>query len=430
MFLNHLKCLTLVALVFLAANPLRGQKLIIYRSDSLCGYSDVNGNIVIKPKYIAVTWFDEGYATVTGLNGKTGLIDSNGKACIPLIYDVVMRDRNGYVVQKSGKYGYYFDGFKKVISPKLEYLAAADGNHFILIKNGKKGVREYKNDKWGKTIIPFSYNDLYYEGNIKLFYDDIPDSAEYSTLLGTDSTIFFDRDGKIISPDFNEHTNPSDIGRQYGISEFENNDSALWNSYNEFSKCQMYKDSLKRWGYKLGDSIFIPPVYDSLVRISYDSTSCGVFLAYKNGLWGMVNKNNTWNIPLKYKYLSKPIVLNNTQPSTVMVVKKDSFFGIIKSLNDRIDFSGGDTFLLDAKYDNIEEKTMPPLNHGTTYGFLLEKDGKYGFLFENGILIEPEFSSIRFLGFFEFYNLEAIECYKSGKYVGWVSDKGVRYFKD
>lgn len=85
--------------------------LIPIKKNGLWGYSDINGNIVIEPKYREGDSFKEGLAVIKDFNeekavNKYGVINIKGDSVIKPEYDYIKGYKNGFTVVKQGeKYG-------------------------------------------------------------------------------------------------------------------------------------------------------------------------------------------------------------------------------------------------------------------------------------------------------------------------------------
>lgn len=98
--------------------PLANIKLIPYRKGNLWGFSDVNRNVLIEPKYELAEPFREDMAHVE-LNGKSGFIDPTGREIIFNKYARVYNFSEGLAGFYDKRGGGYIDkNFQEIISPK------------------------------------------------------------------------------------------------------------------------------------------------------------------------------------------------------------------------------------------------------------------------------------------------------------------------
>lgn len=87
-----------------------------------CGAIDTMGNVIIQPKYEEVWVATKSNIMAAKLNGKYGILDENGKAIQPFIYDnLECQHYNGgaFILKKKEKFS-YADSTGKIIS-KREY---------------------------------------------------------------------------------------------------------------------------------------------------------------------------------------------------------------------------------------------------------------------------------------------------------------------
>lgn len=115
--------------------PSEGIFRILNDTEDKMGYADMNGKILVSPKYDAVTPFSEGMAAVANgtqkidisdgegrfvfKGGSWGFIDKKGKEVIPLMYDSIAspcRFENGKIkVLKNGCWFYIDKNNKQII---------------------------------------------------------------------------------------------------------------------------------------------------------------------------------------------------------------------------------------------------------------------------------------------------------------------------
>jgi len=119
------------------------------------GYVDKTGKEVIPLKYVRVSYFNEGLASVSNKRNLFGVIDKKGKVVIPFKYYYISDFKNGFAVA-SKKIGYQSHEYsnKKYHS----YIAA-----LLKEKNPNYVGIDYTMgiiDKTGKEISPFKYDSI------------------------------------------------------------------------------------------------------------------------------------------------------------------------------------------------------------------------------------------------------------------------------
>ena len=134
----------------------------IVRLNGKWGMINTEGKVVIPLKYDCVDYFSEGLAYVK-LNGKYGFVDTTGKVVIPLKYDSVGKFDEGLAsVFLNGKRGFVDKTGKEVVPPKYDFIY-----DFV---EGLAKVRLYDKfgfiDVTGKEVVPPKYDQVwgFYEG--------------------------------------------------------------------------------------------------------------------------------------------------------------------------------------------------------------------------------------------------------------------------
>lgn len=179
--------------------------------DSLCGYTNVDGEIIIEENYKSCGLFSEGLALVVNLNNEILFIDKTGEVII----------ETGLI----SKYPDYIRccGFKNGVTLIEDY---GEGESYVLQKNGKFILENYKNnvvtltelencfiqfEKGGWSYTPGGFNSASNElenvGIVDQFGNEIIKS-KYSSL-------------SIVK--FNQYLIIASKGRRYGIIDFNDN---------------------------------------------------------------------------------------------------------------------------------------------------------------------------------------------------------------
>src|SRR6056297_1414971 len=129
---------------------------------------DKKGNVVVEYPYIEYTYnvHTDIIPVAKSDTGKYGIMNARGELVVPLKYDKIksfamLRDVNNFIVfQRDGKWG-VIDRFGNIIIPFLyahenksfSGVFFADNQRFLVKKNGKYGLVNYKNE----FIIPREY---------------------------------------------------------------------------------------------------------------------------------------------------------------------------------------------------------------------------------------------------------------------------------
>ncbi len=143
------------------------------------GFVDSRGELLIRPKYDKVYYFDDGIAAVSvggvyGYGGKWGFINDDGKEIIPLKYDHVTDNSVGYLeilggdmqvysfswglirVCLDGKEGLLTWKGEVVLPPKYDQIFHFEGDATFVELNKKYGLI----NRSGKEIVAPKYDEL------------------------------------------------------------------------------------------------------------------------------------------------------------------------------------------------------------------------------------------------------------------------------
>ena len=147
------------------------------------GFRDLDGKIVIEPKFDAAEMFSEGYSAVQ-LGSKWGLIDESGKYIIEPKFEYLGSVHNGLSsFRANDKYGFVDITGQEKIEPQFDWVDEfSEGLCAVRNDKGKHGYI----DTTGKIIIgfQFQYANKFENGQAKF---------ELNNLWGT-----VDNTGKII----------------------------------------------------------------------------------------------------------------------------------------------------------------------------------------------------------------------------------------
>jgi len=177
--------------------------------DGLWGYMDMNGEIIIEPKYEMDTWagfepdyyFDEKYNFSEGLaavclDGKIGYIDINGEEVIPFVFDEAYMFEDGqarvFVKNSSGNYcyGVIDTAGNWVISPEWDSIWKLENGTYNVYTGDKEGVI----GRNGEQIMDAVYDWIYYDGELNGYIFRI--DGEEGVLYSDGNTIMdYDDDG-------------------------------------------------------------------------------------------------------------------------------------------------------------------------------------------------------------------------------------------
>ncbi|WP_028785996.1 WG repeat-containing protein [Terrimonas ferruginea] len=404
----------LVVLFVSACFTLNAQSILVpYRIKDKWGYSDLKGKIKIKPQFDNTYFFHGDYATVIS-GGRAGLINRSGKIVIPFNYSELTVEKNGIrATTKSGLTGYYDLNTKKLLVDTLYLGISVDGSLLLVMdKNYKRGIFDMHSKKW---IAPVEYNMaepiynsstvLVARNNQKYLIPVLPDGP-----------------GKI-TPYIEDY---SDMEELIPVKIGQGRDSSrpIEATPSTIPPPAFYESRLFREENKYGfifspvlGSDSIPAMYDSIDRIKERERFLGV---QNGGRWGIVNSKNQIILPLEYPTLD---LANSDIPNNLFVV----------SINNKKTVITQTGAILAKDYDAVF-----PL----TQSYILEKNGKKGLLIavdrDAPVIIEPAFDYIiNYVHSVPLPNNDHIKFWmvtiRTGEYSdhrGFISEKGVQYFKD
>lgn len=279
---------------------LRGykNKQLLVEKDSLYGFIDCKGQIIINPQYQDADLFREGLAAVS--NGrKYGFIDLKGDTVIPFLYDdTFMGFKNGLSDVTLNDSCGYIDKQGKVIVPFMyetcypfmsDYaqVRTFDGDELLIDRNGKAYNEDDINEKH-RLWIP---REVY------------PGSFTTSTGQGRTNS----EGDTIVPPIFKVTGNLSD--RMYIVQDKNNN---KWGAYNykgqfvvrcKFDEIWHFNEGLAnfklngKWGFvdKKGQ-IIIEPIFEYASQFNN-----GLAYVEINGKSGFINKKGTFMIEPKFE---------------------------------------------------------------------------------------------------------------------------------
>ncbi len=460
------RILNLIICFFSFINILYGQtfELIPFRKDSLFGFADSKGKIVIEPRYDRVDFFSKNVARVS-INGLTAYINKTGEfiiqpkytyveyfpeykmvkiisrdsfgytdesynVLIPLIYDYVTDIKDGYVIgQKQNEY--FLIDIKGKWIKKLPYDLIYLGN---TVKEGavfKELMYVKKNDKMGcisktgEELIPTKYDNIqiYRNDTLTLFTNGRMGLSKssgkeilapvYDNFFIQDKLFFIEKNSKWTILDHNF--------KKILPFEFDTLTSASTND-----KFIIRKDG-KYGVFSTKTYLDIPPIYQTLREVElFHKKPCTFaphgFLVSMDSLYGVVDTLNNILIPIKYPFTFKNKFDNPNY----------SMFGWADTLGNRM------LAKLNGRAGVIDSngKEIVPFIYYAVGGFKTnysmvqidaepgEISGKWGIVNYSGKeVLRPKYDSIRDLGN-GFYEVHINQRF------GYVTVDGVEFFDD
>ena len=181
-----------ILLFLLSFEIVQAQKLVPYTKNKLWGYSDLEQNVVISPKYKRADLFHNGLARVKSAeNDLYGIINENDEVIIPFEYEssaTLGHYVNDRIYFKKGELFGFFNGKGEVVIPaqfELVYGFSENSPRIPAKKNGKFGIIDIN----GNTVLPFEYPSM-----------SKPGESGYITVFTDKGNGVIDMTGKFIVP--------------------------------------------------------------------------------------------------------------------------------------------------------------------------------------------------------------------------------------
>jgi hypothetical protein len=261
--------------------------------DSLWGFADVNGNIVIKPQFKSEpSYFRDGYAIIVKKDGKFDYIDENGKLMNKNYFAITPFSEGLAVTVEENSYPVVVDkNFNKVFEMK-------SAQEIGIFSEGLARFRNYKQmwgflDKAGKIAIKpiYDYAESFSEGLALIEAKDtglVPFKA------------FIDKEGNIIAKyDYEKYSKIRNFSD--GMSAFF--EGSGWGFFDNKGKVAIKSDS--GW-------------------IEVTDFKNGYASVLKNDKWGLIDKSGEMILKAEYIY---PVTIHSDL-GAVMVNNKVGFIGI------------------------------------------------------------------------------------------------------
>lgn len=348
------------------------KRVLKYKENGKYGLIDYTGKVIVKAIYEEIEGLENKESElIVKKDGKYGVINDRGVKLISEEYDGIVADGyyteenkyalSGYVISNKTnngyRYGYLNYKLEKIL--KTEYnelsrvLEISDGQDVYIIasKNGKFGVT-----KNNKTLINYDYQDIEYDANNNLF------KLQRNLQFGV-----ADINGKSILP------------VKYKELEFKGvYIQALENGKEDYTYFNSKGNEIKE------------PKYTSVLKTSENNYYITI---NKEGLYGIINKDEKELVENKYNYLE------HLFDEYFIAAKDDGNLGIINAK---------DSILVDFKYEVLQkiqdtkvvEAKILKENTSELYGKDMEK----------------------------IYTINNAYIYKNDNYIEVYSEKDTKYF--
>ncbi len=279
------------------------------RGKELYGCIDRSGNVVIPPRYKKKTSiddfkFDGGFAIVTDIKGKKGIIDRQGNYVLEPVYDGIWKREYEY---GSRCYCQYVDGL---------YNVFAKGKRGIFYNNQMIGSVEYKTVS---NYFPFIsatknkkeskvFNILTGEEFDKVFFSD-----NIYTVKKGDKVMYFDINGNDVNSlsvsSKGVTTFQDNVSKKYGFKNIETGAVIVPPIYHDI-KIPLWVDDVMIVTYKEGEK-YTNALIDISGKEIIERGKFGISLidqnfvrVYYNGSWGLYTTTGKEVLPTEYSSIS------------------------------------------------------------------------------------------------------------------------------
>jgi hypothetical protein len=370
---------TLLITLLLAENTTAQSVMIPYRKDSLWGYANEAGKIVVEPKYSNTRFFYKSkYAypekKIEADKILYGIVDGNGKIIsepkyrnVSLIRDIdfsykAKNNVDGYYLENNRikfaeKYGeYYFvvstndliqtvqmiDSTSKIIIDNLQSIAIVK-----TFKDGEANLMVSKNNKYGliningKTIIPIVYDWIDYYAS--------EDDKDVMIIRKEKAYALIDGNGKVLIPSksrvIKKYRNYENVQGLFQV--FENEKSAIFYADGKmltpFSNKKVYVKSKSKAGKEVLSFIYENEIGDEIAQAVYERTYVqAANMAMEKPPADYISKDNTSDPQTEWQnYINTRVI--------------DGFSIIIKKTGDKYGVKriADSSIIIDAIYDTL-----------------------------------------------------------------------------
>lgn len=264
-------------------NFLFAQSLLPFKDyNNKYGYKNINGKVVISPKYDYASSFENDIAIV-GIAKYYGVVDTLGNEIVAVNNDNIHKNEKLLIVQKDSKYSILNYFGKEISNVQYDYITTFCFK-YLIVSNG--GIRDednvYGGGKWGvldvnlKTIVPLKYS----------YIDEISEGTAV-VKIGSSYKVLGDGIGKY-------------VGGKSGFIDSSGKEiiKPIYEDANAFSEGFAAVKLNGKWGYinKFG-SVVIPMKYKEV-----KSFGDGLAPVSLNKYFGYINKTGKVVIPFVYVF--------------------------------------------------------------------------------------------------------------------------------
>ena len=280
-----------------------------------------DGTEIVKPQYMFVDKFKNGYCIVLRDYDRYGLINKEGKEVVPCEYQNVTLPADGMIrVQKDGLYGFVHEDGTPAIEP--QYRAAStfnEGLAVVAVDIDSFTVSYGYIDKENRIVIQpkYQYANPFYNG--------------YAVVKQYERNGMIDRNGKMVFPAKYEFLSAMDNNGIFLVMDPEGDHIAMFNRKFKQITPYQYDDFIS---YSDGFYVFVKHGQKGLIDAKgkehfglYDNVGGfqnGFCMVRKNDKYGIIDKKGKFILPLEYSNKSTLGDAYTFHEGLALVMKNDS----------------------------------------------------------------------------------------------------------
>ena len=406
------------------------KSVLKYKQDCKYGLIDLDGNVIVKPKYEQIDSLDykEGLLLVKK-DEKYGVINIKGDIVIKTKYDTVKTDgyyeegvgfnKIGFIIgnkiNEEYKLGYIDFKGNQILDIKynqierIQNISSNEDTYLVAFENGKAGF--YKNKE---NIIKHEYEDIVFDLNNNCLILQKNSKQGISNINGN-IEIDIKYDNIFISGKYINAFNEGNIDIYNYITKQKlnyNNIIAINETLNE-KYAIVITDKEKHKILDLEKNEIKIEEYDYLEHLYED-----YFIANINDKYGIVNINGNEVVKFKYDFIqkiskSKIVQGINYKANSIDLINLNKVIVTMKNANVYV----GKDFLnmqsdKDSVYIDFDGNILENTSVLDCKLYAIEQNSKWGFINKNGeIIVEPEYDFVT-----EFNELGFAGIQKDGKW--------------
>lgn len=403
---------------------LKSGTLLRFEQNTKYGLLNLNGDVILKPKYNEITSAFETHLLVSAggkmnsygyiQNNKYGMLDAQGKTVVPIKFSDSRLESDLALFELKGKWCAYNNNLVQLLAPEysnIEVLWSYDNNYIKYQKGGMFDEYQYKTvggvcglmDANGNTILPAVYEDIQLEGYgesgllklkkegvyglftmngielVKPAYskidcnDEVCIAAEYVEKKEGYQYVLLDRaEGKVLTEKRYDL-----ISKMYSNNNYltfkENGKYGLMNIKGKVVIPASYSfvGASEQYGV---DKVFRVNQFGEVIEGDYGTEVNG-------GKWGLINDKGDSLLGIRYQQLEF------TNDSLVILKDYDGFFHLFNIRSNQFVLSGNYQYIKSNSYDLLYFLVGKDVKMNEEYNE--PEEGTFGIADANGKLLIP-----------------------------------------